>query len=96
MKNFRDFGITTTTKGFEGDKIKIERILNREITVHDFKISDSKYEGQRLDLQIELNNNKHVVFTASKYLRELIEKIPRTGFPFITTIVKNNDRFEFT
>lgn len=82
-----------------GDKIKIDRILNREIIVHDFKIEKSKYEkgnGRCLYLQIEVNQTKHVVFTGSAGLIDAIEQVPKSSFPFSTTIVRENERFEFT
>jgi len=98
MKTFQQFGIKATIKAFTGDKIKINKIINREITVHDYKIEDSKFEGKgkRLDLQIELNQTKHLVFTSSVGLMEVIQQIPKDGFPFRTTIVEENERFEFT
>lgn len=98
MKSFKEFGIKPTTKAFTGDKIKINKILNREIIVHDYKITDSKYEGKgkRLDLQLQLNETKHVVFTSSTGLMEAIQQVPKEGFPFKTTIVEENDRYEFS
>lgn len=96
MKTFKELGIQTETKSFIGDKIKIDRILNREIAVFDYKIEDSKYTDKCLFLQIELNGNKHVVFTGSKVLIDTIQKIPREAFPFKTTIVRENEHFEFT
>lgn len=101
MKSFKDFNITTPTKGFEGDKIKIARILNREITVHDFKIDTSKCfkekgSGKCLMLQISVNGTKHVVFTSSSCLIETIQQISKDDFPFTATIVEDNDRFMFT
>lgn len=98
MNAFKDFQITTSHAAFKGDKIKIDRILNCEIIVVDYKIEQSKYEGKGncLHLQIEYKNNKHVVFTGSKGLMEQIQKVPRDKFPFKTTIVKENEMFQFT
>ena len=99
MNLFSEFKITSSRVAFTGDKIKIDRILNREIVVIDFKIEKSKFEkasGKCLHLQIEYNNNKHVVFTGSIGLIGQIEQVPIDKFPFKTTIVKENDRFEFT
>jgi hypothetical protein len=96
MKNFKELGVQAITKSFKGDKIKIERILNREIIVHDFRVAPSKYEGSRLDLQIEINGNYHVVFTGSQVLKDTIEKVSKEDFPFRTTITKHNEHFEFT
>lgn len=97
MKNFKDFGIKTESNSFTGDKIKISKILNRQITVHNYKIEDSKHNaGKCLNLQIELNGTKHVVFTGSVVLADQIIKIPEDGLPFSTIIVEENDRYQFT
>jgi hypothetical protein len=81
----------------------IEHERNREIVVHHFKLEDSKVKafqekgtGKCLHLQISFDNRKHVVFTGSTGLIEVIQKIPETGFPFTTTIVEENDRYLFT
>lgn len=93
-------GITAKVKGFVGDKIKIDRILNKEIIVHGFEIKDSKFEGRGngkcLYLQIEWKEEKHVVFTSSIYLMDMIGKVAPEDFPFTTTIVKTNEHLEFT
>lgn len=96
MKKFSDFGIKTSSQAFTGDKIKIERVLNREIKVMAYKVEPSKFnENNCLHLQISIGDTPHVIFVASKNLIEQIEQVPKTDFPFITTIVKN-DRLEFT
>ena len=100
MKDFKSFNIKPETKSFEGDKIKIERILNKQITVSDFKIEESKYKdkgnGKCLCIQIENDGSKRVLFSGSSYLMDMIQKVPKEGFPFTTTIVKNNEHLEFT
>jgi len=100
MKKFNEFGIKLTVKTFIGDKIKISRILNREIVVHDYKIVDSKYtesgSGKCLYLQISMGETKYVVFSGSTGLMEQIQAVPAEGFPFTTTIVEMDDRYEFS
>jgi hypothetical protein len=101
MKRFEEFNIKTAAKGFEGDKIKIAKILDREILIHDYKIEDSKHfkdrgNGKCLHLQISLNNEKHIVFTGATGLIETITQVPKEDFPFITTIREENDRYKFT
>jgi hypothetical protein len=73
-------------------------VLNRLIEVHEFEIKPSKQEAgcECLWLQIVVNNEKRVLFTGSKYLIEMIRKIPAANFPFSTTIVSDNDRYLFT
>lgn len=101
MNSFSQFKIALTSKVFEGDKIKMTKILNREIVVHAFKIEDSKVfkergTGKCLCLQISFNDEKHIVFTSSSGLIEVIQQVPATGFPFTTTILQDNERFIFS
>ena len=96
MKKFKDFGIKVATVGFTGDKIKISKVLNREIKVLDFKLENSKFDGQRLDIQIEINGTKHLLWTGSKGLIETIKQVPKSEFPFETTIVEQDERYAFT
>lgn len=99
MKQFKDFGIKPKLQSFIGDKIKMNKVLNREIIVHDYRVEDSKYgngSDKCLYLQIEFNETKYVMFTGSKSLMEMIEQVPKSNFPFKTVIVKENDRPEFT
>lgn len=99
MKKFSQFGIKPTEQGFTGDKIKINRILNKEITVKAYKIVPSKFQdkgnGKCLYLQILNGGTENVVFTGSTVLMEQIEMVNKQDFPFKATIVNNNDRFEF-
>lgn len=98
MNNFKDFKIKPKLNTFTGDKIAIDRILNMEITVLDFKIEDStvKPGTKRLTLQIEKSGTRHIVFTGSKILKDMIKKVPKDGFPFKTTIIKESKHLEFT
>lgn len=101
MKKFSQFKIEVTSKSFTGDKIKMARILNREIIVHDYKLGDSKVfldrgTGKCLQLQISVNEEKHILFTSSSGLIEAIQQVPADDFPFATTIIEENDRFKFT
>jgi len=84
------------TKGLQGDKIKTDRILNREIVVETYKLGPSNFEGKgdRLDLQFTMNGTRHIVFTSGKALIDAIQKVPK--FPFTTTIIKENDYLKFT
>lgn len=100
MRQFKDFGITTSIKSFVGDKIKIERVLNREVTIYAWKIEKSKLEKigaeNCLYLQIGIGDTKYVIFTSGKYLMEAVKQIPENDFPFNTTIIRVVDHFEFS
>lgn len=99
MKKFSELGIKNESQNYQGDKIKTSRLLNTEITIHDYKIVDSKFGNGNekcLHMQISLKGVKHVVFNGSIALAETLNKIPKSEFPFETTIVKENERYEFT
>lgn len=96
MKSFKDLGIRSEQQGFTGDKIKISKILNREIVVEAHKVTNSKFDGSCLHLQIKIGETKHVVFTGSAHLMAMIAQVPKDAFPFKTTIVEENERYEFT
>ena len=46
VKKFSDFKIKPVETKFTGDKIKIEKILNKSIQVEYFKITESKFKGK--------------------------------------------------
>ena len=98
MNQFKDFNIKPKEAAFIGDKIKIERVLNVEISVFSYKIEDSKKKpGTKfMTIQIEKGNDKNVIFTGSTVLMDMIEQVPKDKFPFKTKITKDNDRLEFT
>lgn len=100
MNNFGQFNIKPEAKSFEGDKIKIDRIMNKQIIVEYFIIEASKYpekgNGKRLKMQIIVDNAKRIVFTGSVTLQDMIQKVPEDAFPFTTTLIKENDRYLFT
>lgn len=85
-------------KGFAGEKIKIDRILNTEIVVEAFKVVASKFDGKGdcLHLQIKLKGEQRVVFIGSKYLIDTIQQVPQNKFPFQTRIVKEDNCYQFT
>ncbi|NJE06874.1 hypothetical protein E3E36_12170, partial [Thermococcus sp. M36] len=79
--------------------IKIDRVLNKQITVEAYKIEQSKFEkgnGKRLDMQITVDGTKRLLFTGSINLMDMIQQVPSDKFPFTTTIVRENERLIFT
>ncbi len=99
MKNFSELNIKPKTDRFVGEKIRMMRILNQEIIVHRFKINKSKFEntnsGKCLQLQIEFEGKKYVLFTGSKILTEMIEQVPEDELPFKTKITKEGEAYQF-
>jgi hypothetical protein len=97
MRKFNELGITDEKKGLVGDKIKVERILDKQIIVIDFDIIDSKYDGKCLQMQIEYNEDKRVIFTSAKRLISTMERVDKQSLPFSTIIKKQeDDTFKFT
>jgi hypothetical protein len=103
MNSFSTFKIQPPVQGFVGDKIKMSKLLNRDITVHAYKIEDSKVPafqgkgtGKCLHLQISINGEMFINFTSSACLMDVIQQIPSDGFPFTTTIIQEGERFLFT
>lgn len=100
MNQFKDLGIKSDVKTFTGDKTSIKNLLNREITVVDYKIEASKFlekgDGTRLTLQLLLNGESRVLFSGSSVLKDLIKKVPRDKLPFTTKIIEVGRHFEFS
>lgn len=100
MKRFNELGIAPPEKGFVGDKIKMSKIMNKEVTVMAYKIEPSKYlekgTGERLCLQLQVDGEKRITFSGSGFLMDMIKKVPPADFPFITTIKEINEHHEFT
>lgn len=98
MNNFKNFNIKPSLTGFTGDKIKIDRVLNTEIVVYSYDIKDSTVKAgtKLLTLQISKGDTKHIIFTGSRVLQDMIQQVPKENFPFRTTIVRESERLEFT
>lgn len=97
QKKFSQLGIKQPDiQSLTGDKIKINKILNREILVTRFRIQNSKYTDKRLDLEFKLGESNHIIFTGSKTLMDTITQIPQEDFPFLTTIIEEDERFKFS
>lgn len=93
MKRFSDFN--TDLQPLDGEKIKIDDILNIEVNVIGYNIRKSKFgknaSGKCLAMQIEINGDRRVVFTGSDVL---IGQLERYGeqIPFLA-VVRKIDRF---
>lgn len=98
MKKFSSLGIEQPDR-FVGQSIPIYDLLNKEIIVIDYKIGPSKFidKGDRLDLQIKMDDVERVVWTGSVILMDQIKMVNEADFPFTTTIVKLAPKgFKFT
>jgi len=90
-KHFRDFA--TEPEALDGEKVKIEAIVNQEIEIIGCRIAASKYakneSGEYLTLQIIMKAKRMVVFTGSDVLIRQIKKY-HEQIPFLTTIKRIN------
>ena len=91
---FSDF--TEEVVGLEGDKKKIDEILNTEILVIGFRIGKSKYkEKEYMTLQFENGGDKYIVFSGSEVLMKQAHKYA-AEMPFYTTVKKVNEYYTMT
>lgn len=94
VKKFSDFAKAEI--GFNGDKLKIDEILGRDIIVENYKIGDSKYnDKQMLTIQFKLDGVDYIVFTGSRVLMNQCEKY-KDEMPFGAKIEKVNKYYTFT
>ena len=93
MNKFSDFA----EEKFIGEKIKISKVLNKEIKVLAFQVKKSKIEkgSTYAQIQIELHGELRVIFTNSTVLKEQLQRY-KEHLPFCTTIIKNNKYFSFS
>jgi len=93
MKKFADFA--QEARPLDGEKVKIESILNVEITIIGYGIKKSRYDknfsGKYLTVQFEQDGQRKVFFTGSDVLIEQFEKYG-DQIPFVAT-VKRVDRY---
>ena len=92
-KRFSDFA--QESGPMDGAKLKIDDVINREITIIGCKIKESKYSKSNssdcLTIQFEMDDKRYVIFTGSSVLIDQLTKY-KDQMPFITTI-KKVDRY---
>ena len=101
MNRFGQFDVKVNTQCFVGDKTRIQKVLNKEIIVHAYKLEPSKHvkdkgTGQCLHLQISFDDEKRIMFTSAIGMIEAIQQIPKDQFPFTTIIKEEDKRLYFT
>lgn len=90
MKKFSDLNIKLDNENiFMSEKMKISEIVEKQIIVESFKITDSKFPNKKcLNLYFNFNNKNKITFSSSEKLIEQIEKVNINDFPFETKIIK--------
>ncbi|MGQ0738264.1 MAG: hypothetical protein ACT4OJ_04320 [Bacteroidota bacterium] len=100
MNAFKDLGVKMAPQGFTGNKIDMDDLLNKEIVLLDYKITDSKYQGKGsgkcLHLWVQVEGKKRVAFNGATGLMNTLDQIDKSKFPFTTVIKRENKRYEFT
>lgn len=88
-KSFADFA--EESRPLDGEKIRIDEVIDREMTVIGFNLRRSRYEknrsGKCLLLQMEIGGERRVLFTGSDVMIEQMEKYGE-HVPFVATIRK--------
>jgi hypothetical protein len=89
MKRFGELGIKQQDdrKIFNCPQVSVTDILNSEIEVIDFlpDVKTKHGEGRYLVEYIQ-DGSEGKFFTNSSALKSVLEQIPKTEFPFVTTI----------
>ena len=97
VKSFNDFNVKPKLNTFQGEKVNVYEILNQNLIIWDFKIVKSKFadgSGKRLDLQIEIDGVKRVIFCGSIVLMDLLERIGHENLPFEARIIRKDKHYE--
>ena len=91
---FSDFA--EESRPFDGDKKRIEVILNQKVLVIDFKIKSSKKKQDSLyaTIQFKIDDINHIVFTGSGVLIDQLENY-KDNLPFYATIKKIDRYYTF-
>lgn len=100
MKRFSDFEINVETDLFIGDKIKIAKVLNREITIKAYKIDQSKFVAEnnpnKVTMHIVFEEEDRIIFSGSKTLMRQLDAVPKENFPILAVIEKNGETYKLT
>jgi len=90
-KRFTDFA--TETPPLDGDKIKLDTILNQEIEIVGCRFGATRHSknksGRYLTIQFKMDGEKRIVFTGSDVLISQMEKY-KEEIPFFAKIIKIN------
>ncbi len=94
MRKFSDFA--DEKAALEGEKIKLDDVLNRPVEVLQYRVLTGKYETEKcLQVQIRIDGQLKVIFTGSKILLEQLEKY-HNQLPFESTIIRPHRYYSFS
>jgi len=94
-KQFKDFA--GEHQPLDGAKVKIADVFNKEIQVLKYRLQPSKYHDKLpcLQLQFEMDDKHHVLFTSSTVLIEQVEAY-KDELPFYATVKQVGKYYTFT
>jgi len=92
-KRFSDFANESV---LDGDKLKLDDILNQELEILAYSLKSSKFKDKEyLTIQVVFNSKKYVIFTGSEVLIDQLKKY-KSELPFLATIRKINKYYSLT
>lgn len=89
MKKFSDFGINTLSDKhiFPVPVVSISDLVNCEIEVIDFEADVKTRHGDgRYVVKVKHENTECKFFTNATPIKEALDRVPKTDFPFSTII----------
>lgn len=94
QNNYPRFGdFAEEIKLFEGDKKKIDEILNHEILILDFRVKESKQKKgtSYITIQFKQDGENYILFTGSVVIMDQLTRY-KENLPFYA-IIKKIDRY---
>lgn len=94
LHKFKDFA---DEDSFEGKKIRIDELLDKDIQVISFKVTPSKHNDDKecTTIQLRVDGVPFVLFTGSEVLKNQLQKYA-DKLPFEATIKKIKSYYTFT
>lgn len=97
MTEYLRFSDFADVDAFDGDKLKLGDILDKEILILGYKIKDSKKKPgtKYVTIHFKLDNKPHIVFTSSQVITDQLTRY-KDKIPFYSTIKKINNYYTFS
>lgn len=91
MTTFNQLNVQKIVRPFEGDKISIDELVNKDINLLDFEICNStkKENSKYLRLQVLYEGKKRYLSTGGKFLIDILSQVQKSDLPIETKIMKN-------
>lgn len=99
MHRFSDFA-QEDEKPLDGEKVKLDSVLNKEISIIGYKIRPSKYKDRNslcatVQFSFGEKGERKIFFTGSEVLIGMLKKYERE-IPFLTVIEKIDKYYTFS